>query len=163
MGKHDNTHYFEKSRMFWPVEYTETYNEKTKKNEYVIDEHDKYKRYYELSVFAKHLYDTLKELEARYTGINNDAYTLIFEGVKNSKNWFYCGMEKLVFMSGLSESTVRRARKELLDAGLIDTGKCWFTKNGKRTSQWVTSYRVYGETELLLKKLEERSSDRKDR
>jgi hypothetical protein len=150
--KYDNTHYYEAPRIFWPVDYKKKFDEKKKANVYTTYETDKYKKYHELSVYAKWLYQTLKELEHRHTGKYNDAENAYYEGVDNPKGWFYCGSEKLTFMSGMSESSVKRAKKELIEAGLVKTCVCHLLdKNtGERTKIHVTGYRVYGETELFF-------------
>ena len=143
--KYGNSHYCEVPRMFWPVSYTKRFDETKKKNIYTEDNDDKYKKMYELSVYAKWTYITLKELEHRYTGVKNNGETVYYEGVENSKNWFYCGMDKLTFMTGVSESSTRKAVAELRNAGLIMTCTVWFIKNGRRTGRSCTGYYVFGE------------------
>lgn len=149
--KYENQHYYEAPRMFWVVGYSKKYDPQLKKNVYTAHENDKYLPFSKLSVNAKWLYQTLKELEHRYTGKKNNIYAAIYEGVDNPKGWFYCGMEKLSFLSGLSESTIRRARTELESVGILKTCNVrLIDRNGKRTSIRVTGYRVYGETEIII-------------
>lgn len=152
--KYDNIHYYEAPRMFWPVDYTKKYDPEKKHNEYKTNSSDKYKRFHELSVYAKWLYQTLKECEHRYTGHKNDQYTVMFLGVDNPKGWFYIGIEKLSYMSGISVSQIKRAKNELLDAGLIRNCTCHLIekKTEKRTTIHVTGYRIYSEEELEFKK-----------
>lgn len=150
--KYGNEHYYEAPRIFWPVDYEKEFDSKKRSNVYSVKEGDRYKKYHELSVNAKWLYQTLKELEHRHTGKDNDDEKAYYEGVNNTQGWFYCGGEKLSFISGLSDSSVKRARKELKDAGLVKTCRCYLLdkKTGKMTNVHVTGYRVYGETELFL-------------
>ena len=149
MAKYKNTHYYEAPRMFWTVNYEHKYDEKLKRNVYKTADGDKYKKFHELSVYSKWLYQTLKEMEHRYTGKENDTYTVVFEGVKNPKNWFYAGIEKLSYLSGISPSQIKRCKKELMDAGLIKTCVCHLLdKRDEKTRIHVTGYRVFGETEL---------------
>ena len=147
--KYENEHYYEAPRIFWVVDYESKRNDKTDKYDYTAKEGDKYLKFQNLSVYAKWLYQTLKELEHRYTGKKNDSYTVVFEGVTSPKGWFYCGMEKLVFLSGISESSIRRARKELEKAGLLKM--CKVRVLSKETGKFLWNskgYRVFGETEL---------------
>ena len=151
--KYDNRHYYQAPRLFWPVDYEKTHNFKTHENEYKTSEYDRYKKYHELSIYAKWLYQTLKEFEHRHTGKKNRAETVVFEGVENDKNWFYIGNDKLSYMSGISRSQVTRAKKELINAGLLKTCRVHFIKDGRRTTTTVSGYRVIGETELFIESL----------
>lgn len=147
--KYDNKHYYEAPRMFWTTRYEVNFDPVKKENIYKAKAEDKYQKFVNLSVYAKWLYQTLKELEHRHTGRKNNKYTAYYEGVKNTKNWFYCGIKKLSFLSQLSESTIRRARMELIKVGIIKTCKVrLIDKNGIRNPIRVTGYRVYGEIEL---------------
>lgn len=150
--KYRNKHYYEAPRIFWPVDYEKKFDSKKRSNVYSTQEKDKYRDFHELSVNAKWLYETLKELEHRNTGKKNDGENVYYEGVDDPKGWFYCGGERLSFFSGLSDSSVKRARKELKDAGLINTCVCYLhnKETGARTKIHVTGYRVYGETELSI-------------
>ena len=101
-------------------------------------------RYRELSVNAKWMYTTLKNMEHTYTGKENDASTIFYEGVKNNKNWFYIETERLAYQCGMSESSVRRAKKELISCGLIDTCKVYFIdKYGNKSLKWVCGYYIF--------------------
>ena len=63
---------------------------------------DKYKT---LSINAKWLYVVLNELEQRYTG--------------NDKDWFFRTDAELAEDAGMSEKTLKRAKAELKETGLI--------------------------------------------
>lgn len=150
--KYGNEHFYEAPRIFWPVKYVKEYNSKKHENVFKTDASDKYAKYHELSVYAKWLYQTLKEYEHRHTGKNNNEITVIYEGVENDKNWFYIGNDKLSYVSGISRSQVERAKKELLAVGLIKTCRVHFIRNGKKTKTYVSGYYILGETELKWQK-----------
>lgn len=155
--KYDNTHFYQSPRIFWPSRIESKYDNVKHVNIYkaTYGENDKYIKYHALSVNAKWLYQTLKECEHRFTGAKNDSTQVIFEGVENTKNWFYAGTDKLVFMSGMSKSSVRRARKELIDVGLVRTCNVFFVRDGKKTSRHTYGYFIFGETELEWAKIED--------
>lgn len=96
----------------------------------------KLKKYYNLSVHAKWLYITLKELEHKYTGTYNNEDYCRENGFLNDKNVFYVDMDRLAAFSNLSLSTVRRSKKELEEVGLIKT------VSPKITGKKVTAYRL---------------------
>lgn len=153
--KYGNTHYYQAPRMFWPVKNIRSYDFKKHQNVYVTNDSDKYKEKSELSVYAKWLYQTLKECEHRYTGKKNHLDSVIYEGVENDHNWFYVGNDKLAYLSGISRSQVAKAKNELKSVGVIKTCKVHFIRDGKRTKTSVTGYYVLGETELEWQEDEE--------
>lgn len=160
MAKYENTHYYQAPRIFWPRSVVKFYDKIKHINIYSPKyADDKYLKFHALSVNAKWLYQTLKEMEHRYTGIKNNTYTVIFEGVANTKNWFYAGTDKITYMAGMSKSSVRRARKELVNAGLIKMCIVSFLRDGKKTNRHTYGYYVFGETELAWQEIEEDEND----
>lgn len=136
--KYGNEHFYEAPRIFWPTQYKKKYNADERCATYTTDDNDAYKDYHGLSVNAKWLYQTLKELEHRYTGSHNNA---VFEDVDDDTGWFYAGIDYLSYMSGLSESSVRRAKSELARVGLIRNCRVrLIDSNGNPTKVWVTGY-----------------------
>ena len=83
-----------------------------------------------LTINAKWLYVVLNELEHKYTG-PNEAFC-------------YQSNENLAQDCGFSLPTLKRAKKELKDAGLIQTWPMhWIDKEtGKKSAKHVTAYRV---------------------
>lgn len=153
--KYENTHYYEAPRIFWPSK-CEVVSYDHKKHRVVYENTSgKYKEYHALSVSAKWLYQTLKECEHRYTGKENNRYHVIYEGVENSKNWFYVGGDKLAFMSGMCKRTCEKAKKELVKAGIIRTCRVHFRdkKTGRRSSWHLNGYYVLAEYELGWEKI----------
>lgn len=88
---------------------------------------DKYK---ELSINAKWLYVVLNELEQRFTGIKD--------------NWFYRSNEDLANDAGMSLATLKRAKKELADSGLVKVSSMHFVdkETGKKSKKKVTAYEI---------------------
>ncbi len=89
--------------------------------------------YKKLSVGAKWLYVVLNELEHRYTS-----------GTEGSPDCFYRSNADLASDAGMSVATIKRHKKELVSAGLIQEWKSHFTneKTGKRSEERVTMYRL---------------------
>lgn len=83
-----------------------------------------------LSINAKWLYVVLNELEHKWTGPNED--------------FFYRSNEDLARDCGFSLPTLKRAKKELKEAGLIQTWPMhWInSETGKKSEKHVTAYRV---------------------
>lgn len=110
---------------------------------YEGDTADKMKKYHSLSVNAKWLYMTLKHLENRFTGENNSEENARKLGIMNDYNAFTCENSYLAVQAGMSESSVKRAKKELEDAGLIIVEKDHYkAKSGKISSVKVSKYRL---------------------
>ena len=88
---------------------------------------DKYKT---LSINAKWLYVVLNELEQRYTG--------------NDKDWFFRTDAELAEDAGMSEKTLKRAKAELKETGLIKVSLAhWVDKEtGKKSKKKVTAYTI---------------------
>lgn len=152
--KYGNTHYYEAPRMFWPVAYEKVYDKGKKHNVYTTKPEDPYQKFHKLPVYTKWLYQTLKECEHRFTGKNNnDRYVSIYVNVDNPDGWFYVGIEKLSYMSGMSVTQIKRSKKELIAVGLIKTCVCHLIDKDtkQRTTVHVTGYRVYSEEELEMK------------
>ena len=86
-----------------------------------------------LSAGAKWLYVVLNELEHRYTS-----------GTEGGANYFYRSNADLASDAGMSEPTIKRHKKELVSAGLIQEWKSHFrnTKTGKLSEKRVTVYRL---------------------
>ena len=86
--------------------------------------------YKPLSVNAKWLYTVLNELEHRFCGNNVD--------------WFYRSNELLVNDTGMSLSSVKRAKAELLNTDLIQAWQMhWVdTETKKKSEKHVTAYRI---------------------
>lgn len=87
-------------------------------------------KYFNLSVNAKWLFVVLNELEQRYCS--------------RDKNYFYRTDNDLVEDSGLSLSTVKRAKKELIEAGLISCNLSPFISDvtNKKSKMHVTVYEI---------------------
>ena len=85
---------------------------------------DKYKK---MSINAKWLYVVLNELEQRYTG--KDA------------NWFFRTDADLAVDAGMSEKTLKRAKAELKESGLVEISIMhWVDKEtGKKSKKKVKS------------------------
>lgn len=88
---------------------------------------DKYKC---LSQNAKWLFVVLNELEQRYTGKNEDFFTR--------------SDAQLADDAGMSLSTLKRAKSELVKTDLVQTWKCHFVykDSGKKSEQYYTTYRI---------------------
>lgn len=88
---------------------------------------DKYKN---LSINAKWLYVVLNELEQRYTG--------------EKKDWFFRSDAELAADAGMSEKTLKRAKAELKETGLIEiTIAHWVDKEtGKKSRKKITAYKI---------------------
>lgn len=88
---------------------------------------DKYK---DLSINAKWLYVVLNELEQRYTGKN--------------RNWFYRTDIQLAEDAGMSEKTLKRAKAELKDSGLVNITIVHLEdeETGKKSKKKVTAYEI---------------------
>lgn len=86
--------------------------------------------YLGLSSNAIHLYLQLKELEQKYCG--------------EEKNWFWRSNEDLTEELGWSLSKLKRAKKELTDAGLVQTWLATYkTDNPRKLSEkHVCGYRI---------------------
>ena len=87
-------------------------------------------KYAGLSVNAKWLYVVLNELEHRYTGENRDFFTR--SNAQLSKD------------SGLSLSTLKRAKSELIKTNLIQTWKSHFIDpdTNKMSTLYYSAYRI---------------------
>ncbi len=83
-----------------------------------------------LSFHAKWLFTTLNELEHRYTNIDTD--------------YFFRSNELLAEDTGMSLSTVKRAKKELVELKFIQIWQMhWIDKKtGKKSEKKVTAYRL---------------------
>lgn len=88
---------------------------------------DKYKT---LSINAKWLYVVLNELEQRYTG--------------SDKDWFFRTDAELAEDAGMSEKTLKRAKAELKETGLVKISLAhWVDKEtGKKSKKKVTAYTI---------------------
>lgn len=104
MAKYGNSFYFEITRYLWKEPY---------KN---------------MSINAKWLYATLKEVEHRFTN--------------KEQNWFFVTDSELSELSGLSLSSVKRAKVKLKEIGLIKCGYMHWVDNktGKKSEKKITSY-----------------------
>lgn len=106
MAKYGNSYYLELTRKLWESPYKE------------------------LSINAKWLYCTLKELEQRYCG-------------RNGRNFFIRSNEELCIDSGLGITTLKKAKTELAKSKLIIIGKAhWKQENGKLSEKHITSYTI---------------------
>ncbi len=87
-------------------------------------------QYKDLSINAKWLFVVLNELEHRYTGEKEDFFTR--SDTQLSKD------------TGLSLSTLKRAKAELKKTDLIRTWKCHFVnpKTKIKSKVYYTAYRV---------------------
>ena len=86
----------------------------------------------QLSIYAKLLYVFLHELDARYTGAKKVDY-------------FFRSNEELASDLNISVSSIKRAKQELKDANLINTGYIHWWQDEKQTKmskKKVTSYTV---------------------
>lgn len=88
---------------------------------------DEYKT---LSINAKWLFVVLNELEHRFTGEKQD--------------FFIRSNEQLSKDTGMSLSTLKRAKSELLKTGLVKTWKCHYVSNdtGKKSEVHYTAYKI---------------------
>lgn len=88
--------------------------------------------YCNMSQNAKWLYVVLKELEQRYCS--------------PTKDYFIRSNEELCEDSGMSMVTLKKAKKELKESGLIKLGKAhWIIDANKKklSKKYVTSYTIY--------------------
>jgi hypothetical protein len=87
-------------------------------------------QYKHLSQNAKWLFVVLNELEQRYTGEKEDFFTR--------------SDMQLAEDSGMSLSTLKRAKAELVKTDLVQTWKCHFVykDSGKKSEQYYTAYRI---------------------
>lgn len=81
-----------------------------------------------LSYKAKWLYTVLCELEHRYTG--------------RKTKWFFRSQDKLRKDTGMSIKIIRRSKEELIEYGVIETGKMhWFDKDtGRKSEKHITTF-----------------------
>lgn len=89
---------------------------------------DKYK---DMSINAKWLYVVLNELEQRFTG--------------KDKDWFFRTDEELAKDAGMSEKTLKRAKSELRESGLIEISLVhWIVdkETGRKSKGKVTKYKI---------------------
>ena len=88
---------------------------------------DKYKN---MSINAKWLYVVLNELEQRFTG--------------KDKDWFFRTDEELAKDAGMSEKTLKRAKAELRETGLIEVSLAHYIdkETGKKSKKKVTAYKI---------------------
>ena len=85
--------------------------------------------YSNLSINAKWLFVVLNELEHKYTGKKEDFFTRSDTQLSED--------------TGLSLSTLKRAKAELKQTDLIQTWKCHFVNtNGKKSKLYYTAYRI---------------------
>ncbi len=84
--------------------------------------------YKSLSTEAKWLYVVLNELEHRLT--------------KGGEDEFYQSDNDLSEVSGVKLTTLKKAKKELAEKGLIETRQAHVIKDGKRSRQSFTHYRI---------------------
>lgn len=102
-----------------------------------------------LSVNAKWLFVTLKELENAFTGRENSIERIIYEGVKDPKNWFHYDNVRLAEQAGMSVSAVKRAKKELVKSGLITTCKVYFVDEyGRKSLHYTSGYVIHDVWEM---------------
>jgi len=80
-----------------------------------------------LSLSSFKLFFWLHELKQRYA---------------RDKDWFFHSDGNMAENTGLSEKTIRKARKELARFGFIQTWKMATIENGKKTSVHITAYRL---------------------
>ena len=88
---------------------------------------DKYK---DMSINAKWLYVVLNELEQRFTG--------------KDKDWFFRTDEELAKDAGMSEKTLKRAKAELRESGLVEITLAHFVdkQTGEKSKKKVTAYKI---------------------
>ena len=85
-----------------------------------------------LSVNASWLYVVLNELEHRFTSGRDDG-----------KQWFYRSDINLAADAKMSLSTLKRAKAELKESGLIEVDYAhWVDSYGKRSEKKITAYRI---------------------
>ena len=89
-------------------------------------------QYSKLSVNAKWLYTVLNELEHKFTGKNEDFF------VRSNK--------QLAKDTGMSESTLKKAKKELKESApeLVKMWQCHYINNktGKMSTERYSAYRI---------------------
>lgn len=85
--------------------------------------------YSNLSINAKWLFVVLNELEQKYTGEKED--------------FFYRSNKELAKDAGMSLSTLKRAKAELLETDLVQAWQSHFIdKDGKKSEKHFTAYRI---------------------
>lgn len=86
--------------------------------------------YKSLSINAKWLYTFLNELEHRYTNSND--------------GWFFRSNELLAEDTGMSLPTLKRAKKELLETGLVEHFLAHFEdpETKKKSKKKISAYRI---------------------
>ena len=86
--------------------------------------------FYELSGSTKWVYVILNELEHRYTG--------------EKENYFFRSNEDLAKDANLSVTAIKKAKRELIKLGLIETWQIHFrdVATGKISEKHVTAYRM---------------------
>lgn len=84
-----------------------------------------------LSYQAKWLYVVLNELEHRFSGTQTEDY-------------FFRSNQELVNDTGMKMSTLKAAKKELKDLGVVQMWQMHFFDNdtGKKSEKHVTAYRI---------------------
>lgn len=108
MAKYGNTFYLQLTRKLWTDDYKQ------------------------LSLQAKWLYCTLKEVEQRYCGNGN-----------NRDSYFFRTDKQLSEDSGLPLRTLKRAKAELLETDLLTIQQGhWINSDGKKSEKHITSYRL---------------------
>ena len=106
MAKYGNSYYLELTRKLWE------------------------KPYSDLSINAKWLYCTLKELEQRYCGTSE-------------RNYFIRSNEELCKDSGIGITTLKKAKAELAKSKLVIMGTAhWKLENGKLSEKRITTYTI---------------------
>lgn len=100
--------------------------------------------YIGLSVYAKWLFVTLKEYEHAFTGRSDKIRDYIYMDEKtDGKDWFFIDNATLAEQAGMSKTTMKKAKKELEDYGLIETYKVYFIdSNGRKSTHWTTGYLI---------------------
>lgn len=64
------------------------------------------------------------------------------EKSRESDGLFYRTNEELAEDSGMSLATLKRAKKELAESGLIEICKVHFITNGVKSKKQITGYRI---------------------
>lgn len=86
-------------------------------------------KYAHVSSQAKWLYAVLTELEHRFTG--------------TKETFFFRSNADLAKDAGISESSVKRRKEELVKSGLIQTWQMhWVNQEKKKSEKHISAYRV---------------------
>lgn len=87
-------------------------------------------KFQKLSVNAKWLYVVLNELEHRFSG--------------EKDNFFYRSNQDLADDAGFSLPTLKRAKRELIESGLVQVSFMhWVdSETGKRSKKHITAYQI---------------------